>query len=224
MNKRWNILCLLVLAAFGFIAWVPGTKGTGQTEEIRQDLALALPVVNTDNPKSHVVEGSFTSKILPAQKAKGECGAEVKENYADIVVPLSKKHGLDWRLVTAIMAAESSLNPCAVSPAGAMGLMQIMPAVAEDFKVNPQETFDPDENIRAGVLLLKRLNKKFQGNLKLTVAAYNAGAGNVDRYKGIPPFKETQNYVKKVLTYHKELKMAKVNPYSASPMKILAAR
>ena len=102
--------------------------------------------------------------------------------------------------------------------------MQIMPAVAEDFNVNPSKAYDPDENIRAGVLLLKRLNKKYKGDLKLTVAAYNAGAGNVERYKGIPPFKETQNYVKKVLGYHKDLKVAKATPASGSPMKLLKAR
>lgn len=220
MKKRSNILGLLVLVAFGFLAGVSGSKGTVQSLEIKpeaQNVAVA-PV------ESQVVEGSFTKSVLGDDAKRGKCGAEIKENYSDIVVPLSKKHGLDWRLVTAIMAAESSLNPCAVSPKGAMGLMQIMPAVAQDFEVKPSEAFKPEENIRAGVLLLKRLNKKFDGNLKLTVAAYNAGPGNVDKFKGIPPFKETQNYVKKVLGYHKDLKTAKADPYRGSPLKVLAAR
>jgi soluble lytic murein transglycosylase-like protein len=138
---------------------------------------------------------------------------------------LAKQHGIDWRLVTAIMAAESSFNPCAVSPVGAMGLMQIMPAVAKEYEVELDEAFVPAENVRAGILLLKRLKKRYKGNLKLTLAAYNAGEGNVARYGGIPPFKETRNYVKKVLGYHSDLKVAKAKPMSGgSPMSLLKAR
>jgi hypothetical protein len=221
MTKKRNAICVLILGAVGFFAADSRFKGTEQGIDV-------LPVVHAattlEPVKSQVVEGSFT-KMVPHKSAKqSECGVELKEDYSNIVVPLSKKHGLDWRLVTAIMAAESSFNPCALSPKGAMGLMQIMPAVAQDFEVNIYEAFEPDENIRAGVLLLKRLNKKFKGNLKLTVAAYNAGPGNVDRYHGIPPFKETQNYVKKVLGYHADLKTAKVQPFSGSPKKLLTAR
>jgi soluble lytic murein transglycosylase-like protein len=222
MKKKRNALCVLIFGAFGFLAADAMFRGTEQGIE-------ALPVVHSapivEPVKSEVVEGSFTSKMVPTHSAReSKCGVELREDYSNIVVPLSKKHGLDWRLVTAIMAAESSFNPCALSPKGAMGLMQIMPAVAQDFEVNIDEAYEPDENIRAGVLLLKRLNKKFKGNLKLTVAAYNAGPGNVDRYKGIPPFKETQNYVKKVLGYHADLKTAKVQPFSGSPRKVLSAR
>jgi soluble lytic murein transglycosylase-like protein len=222
MKKKRNALCVLILGAFGFLTAESRFKGTEQTIEV-------VPVVNAASTlepvKSEVVEGSFTSKVVPARTVReSECGVELKEDYSNIVVPLSKKHGLDWRLVTAIMAAESSFDPCALSPKGAMGLMQIMPAVAQDFEVAIDEAFEPDENIRAGVLLLKRLNKKFHGDLQLTVAAYNAGPGNVDRYNGIPPFKETQNYVKKVLGYHSDLKTAKVQPFSGSPRKLLSAR
>lgn len=217
MKKRCNILCLFVLVCFGFLAEAPILQGSA-------DAALqSRSTVRSE--KSYVVIGSITRNILGLNpKIKPVCGVERRDDYSNIVVPLSKKHGLDWRLVTAIMAAESSFNPCAVSPKGAMGLMQIMPAVAEDFEVNPKQAFNPNENIRAGVLLLKRLNKKYKGNLKLTVAAYNAGPGNVERYKGIPPFPETQNYVKRVLGYHTDLKIAKATPYGGSPMKLLKAR
>ncbi|MCI0415055.1 lytic transglycosylase domain-containing protein, partial [bacterium] len=153
------------------------------------------------------------------------CDVEERADYRNIVVPLAKQHGLDWRLVTAIIAAESSFNPCAVSPKGAMGLMQIMPVVAEEYQVELDEAFKPEENVRAGILLLKRLNKRYKGNLKLTVAAYNAGEGNVARYGGIPPFIETRNYVKKVLGYHSDLRLAKAKPMSGSPpMRLLKAR
>ena len=222
MKKKRNVLCVLVLGTFGFLSLVSGSKGTLQGN---QTTAEALTPVKIEPVGSLVVEGSFTNKVLENNGSrKSKCGVELREDYSNIVVPLSKKHGVDWRLVTAIMAAESSFNPCAVSPVGAMGLMQIMPAVAQDFEVKLDEAFEPDENIRAGVLLLKRLNKKYKGNLKLTVAAYNAGPGNVTRYKGIPPFKETQNYVKKVLGYHSDLKIAKAQPFKGSPRKMLTAR
>ena len=217
MRKRCNTLCLFILVAFGFLAEAPVLRGTGSTELQRS--------IGKVTEKSFVVIGSITGNLLNTRKnGRTVCGIERRDDYSNIVVPLSRKHGIDWRLVTAIMAAESSFNPCAVSPKGAMGLMQIMPAVAKDFEVNPNEAFDPDENIRAGVLLLKRLNKRYKGNLKLTVAAYNAGPGNVERYKGIPPFKETRTYVNRVLGYHSDLKVAKAKPYGGSPMKLMKAR
>ena len=218
MRKRCNTLCLFILVVFGYLAEAPILRGTGSTEQLQRSISKATE-------KSFVVIGSITGNILNSRRnGKTVCGIQRRDDYSNIVVPLSRKHGLDWRLVTAIMAAESSFNPCAVSPKGAMGLMQIMPAVAKDFEVNLNEAFEPDENIRAGVLLLKRLNKRYKGNLKLTVAAYNAGPGNVERYKGIPPFKETRNYVKRVLGYHSDLKVAKAKPYGGSPMKLLKAR
>lgn len=220
MKKRCNVLSLFVIVAFGFLAEAPILQGTGNKEMKQFTTATQIP-----STKSQVVIGSITRAVLGTETMSNSvCEVERKDNYSNIVVPLSKEHGLDWRLVTAIMAAESSFNPCAVSPKGAMGLMQIMPAVAKQYKVSLTEAFDPDENVRAGVLLLKRLKKRYKGDLKLTVAAYNAGEGNVARYKGIPPFEETRNYVKKVLGYHSDLKRSKARPNGGSPLKLLKAR
>lgn len=224
MNKGYTALCVLILVtAFGF--WAKANTGKKDVQEVQK-------ITSTENrmpEKSYVVSGSFSKKIVPAEtehtQKKLACDVEKKADYSDIVVPLAKKHGIDWRLVTAIMAAESSFNPCAVSPVGAMGLMQIMPAVAKEYEVELDEAFEPKENVRAGILLLKRLKKRYKGNLTLTLAAYNAGEGNVARYGGIPPFKETRNYVKKVLGYHSDLKVAKATPMGGgSPMSVLKAR
>jgi soluble lytic murein transglycosylase-like protein len=218
MKKGCNILCLLILVAFGFLAEAPSVTEAARLQKGKFDS------VTEKSEKSYVVIGSITNTILGATGWIPACHVPRKADYSNIVVPLSRQHGLDWRLVTAIMAAESSFNPCAVSPKGAMGLMQIMPAVAREYEVSPNEAFDPDENVRAGILLLKRLNKRYNGNLKLTVAAYNAGEGNVEHYGGIPPFEETRNYVKKVLGYHSDLKVAKAKPMGGSPLKLLKAR
>ena len=120
--------------------------------------------------------------------------------FAELIETVALKHGIDPALVHAVVEAESNYRPSAQSHVGARGLMQVMPATGRDLGVKSASLlFDPHENLEAGVKYLKWLLERFNGNLTFAVAAYNAGPGAVARYRGVPPFRETQDYVKKVL-------------------------
>ena len=103
---------------------------------------------------------------------------------------------MDANLIHAVMQAESAFHPYAVSRAGAEGLMQLMPELSDEMGVS--DAFDPRENIMGGVRYLKRLLDYHDGNLDLALASYNAGPGNVERYGGVPPFRETRSYIKTI--------------------------
>lgn len=118
----------------------------------------------------------------------------------NIVQQAAQTHKVDAALVHAVIHAESGFNPNAVSPKGASGLMQLMPATARRYGV--QNIFDPQQNVGAGVHYLKDLLKMFGNNPRLALAAYNAGENSVIRFGGIPPYPETTQYVSKVLTLH----------------------
>ena len=119
-----------------------------------------------------------------------------REAYRDEIAAAASSHGIDEAIVRAIIHAESAFNPNALSRVGAQGLMQLMPATARRFKVS--NAFDAGQNIQGGVEYLAWLLKRFDGNLTLAAAGYNAGEGAVDKYKGVPPYSETQRYVQRV--------------------------
>jgi soluble lytic murein transglycosylase-like protein len=121
----------------------------------------------------------------------------------EIVTEIASKFVIDASLVKAIIMAESKCDPNAVSAKGAQGLMQLMPSTAKNLKVD--RPFDPRENIIGGVKYIKGLMASY-GNLELALAAYNAGPGAVQKYAGIPPYRETINYVKKVIGYYNKFK------------------
>jgi soluble lytic murein transglycosylase-like protein len=116
--------------------------------------------------------------------------------YGNLIRAAAEKHGVDEKLITHVIAVESNFNPRAVSHKRALGLMQLLPVTAARFSV--ANAFDPAQNIEAGTRYLKELLDRYSGNLPLALAAYNAGPEMVERYRGVPPFPETQKYVRQI--------------------------
>ena len=124
-------------------------------------------------------------------------GAPAGSDLNGLVEQAARRHGLDPALVLAVVSVESSFRPQAVSPKGAQGLMQLMPRTAASLGV--EDAFDPGQNVDAGVRHLESLVRLYDGDLTRALAAYNAGQGAVARYGGVPPYRETRAYVRRVL-------------------------
>ncbi len=122
------------------------------------------------------------------------------KRFNPIIMEVADLHEMDPALIKAIIMAESGHNPKAVSKRGAKGLMQLMPLTAKSLGV--EDVFDPEHNIKAGVVYFKKLLDQFNGDVKLALAAYNAGSRKVRKYKGIPPFRATRIYIRKVFKYY----------------------
>ena len=139
----------------------------------------------------------FTTKPPTGLGQLADCDPLPAEQLNGMITGAAQKEGVSAELIKAVIEEESAARPCAISFRGAEGLMQLMPATAEQLEV--QDPFDPKQNIEAGAKLLKLLLAKYENNLTLTLSAYNAGSGRVDQEGGIPPIPETLNYVADIL-------------------------
>ncbi len=120
--------------------------------------------------------------------------------FGGLILESAARNDVDGFLIAAVVEAESSFNPSAVSPAGAVGLMQVLPSTADFVRIGAKDPLEPKTNLEVGTRYLGWLLELYDGDLELALAAYNAGPGNVNRYSGIPPFPETERYVERVLT------------------------
>ena len=151
--------------------------------------------------------GSSEASVLPSYSRN-------KNAFDQMIRQASQQHGVSEGLIKAVMHTESGFNINARSPVGAQGLMQLMPATARRFNVS--NAYDPQQNIFGGARYLSWLLKRFNGNTQLAIAAYNAGEGNIDKYGGIPPFRETQDYVRRVTSRFQNLYSSGLSSTSSS--------
>jgi soluble lytic murein transglycosylase-like protein len=143
---------------------------------------------------------SSSYKVYIKETPKRPLESYNEDLFDHVISEASQTHGVSFSLLKALIKTESDFNPRAVSSAGARGLMQLMPENIKILKIkNP---FDPRENIMGGTRYLKQLINRFNGKLPLALAAYNAGPGVVEKYQRIPPFQETENFVKQVMEYY----------------------
>lgn len=197
MNK-YAIVMIAALAAIPSALCVPTPAGADIYRYEAPDGTLHF----TDTPthsrfKVFMKDIKKDLKLRTAFKLPGF--ARNPAEFEPIISSYSRQYGVDSSLIKAVIHAESGYNPNAVSPKGAQGLMQLMPKTAQGLKV--ANSLNPSDNIRGGVRYLKFLLDTFKGNESLALAAYNSGMGAVAKYGGIPPYRETQTYVTKVLSY-----------------------
>ncbi|MBP7654374.1 lytic transglycosylase domain-containing protein [Candidatus Dependentiae bacterium] len=174
-------------------------ENTSNTFKKTLEQALQQPVKTPPSSNSTVsskssLESDKTGNTINSSVLYGKAAElNVDDNINKLIKQASEKYGIDSDIIKAVISAESNFNPNAISPKGAMGLMQLMPDTASELGVsNP---FDAEENINAGSKYLSQLLKKYNNNLDSALGAYNAGPANVDKYNGTPPFKETKSYI-----------------------------
>ncbi len=170
------------------------------TGENLKDAELELKSIKADKP----IQNKVTKDTEEITKLKPSNGSVNRVNdYDKIIDDAANKYDVDKNLIKSVIFTESAGNSKAKSSANAKGLMQLMDGTADDMGV--KNVWDPKENIYGGTKYLGKMLRQYNGDVKLSLAAYNAGPGNVNKYGGVPPFKETENYISRVLSYYNYL-------------------
>jgi hypothetical protein len=225
---RW--VCIVTLIVFLFAPRLYGSRDSGETGTIEvvtpEGPATSIPRIDllamaaegqhrTEPALAMLVYEPATDRIASAPSADSSClalegstvsapGKEKERVFHPLILKAANRYQVDSALIKAIIMAESNYNPKAVSKRGAKGLMQLMPKTAEALGVG--DSFDPEHNINAGVRYFRKLLNQFDGDVKLALAAYNAGSRKVREYQGVPPFRATRRYIKRVFKYHQYYK------------------
>jgi len=170
---------------------------------------LIIPGIVQDYTRLQTLQGGTVSAAASSQlsdphQSSSTTSEETDPLFLSIIQEASDRYEVEPELIRAIIMAESSYNPRAVSKRGARGLMQLMPATAKALGV--EDSFNPEHNIHGGVRYFKQLLDRFGGDTEIALAAYNAGSRKVRQYQGIPPFKTTRYYIKKVFSYYNHYK------------------
>jgi soluble lytic murein transglycosylase-like protein len=185
----WLVVLLLITGGFVPAINENGNSDGSEHEGLKNPQTLVRQTPKEKDSKVKKERVRFSNRSIRGEKS-----------FSPIIQNAASRHDIDPALVKAIIMAESDYNPRAVSKKGAKGLMQLMPVTARSLGVD--DAFNPEQNIHAGVRYFKSLLRQFDGDEKLALAAYNAGSRNVRHYKGIPPFKDTKRYLKKVYRYY----------------------
>lgn len=181
-------------AVTGVLLWVGTALAAASQPEIYQAASPDGTLIFTDAP-THPRFKKFDAETC-------ECRPRVSEPWLErVIASQARRYGIHPALLRAVIKTESNFDPVAVSRSGAIGLMQLMPETAA--KLGVQNPYDPEDNMQGGARHLRHLLDRYRGNLRLTLAAYNAGEHRVDRYRRLPPFAETHRYVTTVLRYYR---------------------
>jgi len=198
---RVQLLTLIASGAFPFIffwALLIAEAASAETlYEVRKSRGVVTFTTRKPSSGSYRVVNRRAPRHSRMIVRRGARERPRKSEYDLLIKQTALSHGMDAALVKAVVHIESSFRPHVTSPKGAMGLMQLMPATAKRWGVD--DAYNPEQNVRGGTKHLQMLMQRYHGNLRLVLAAYNAGEKAVDRYRGVPPYRETQNYVRKGL-------------------------